>query len=123
MWDTANQYVALGESSGLFPLILFLALIVYGFKYLGRKRRSATSRREALFLWSLGAALFAHAVGFFGISYFDQTIVVWYALLAMISAAVAPVGPKDGKKRLRSSVASGVPSLDVAPPGVYVAGP
>ena len=124
MWDTANQYVALGESSGLFPLILFLALIVYGFKYLGKKRRSATTRREALFLWSLGAALFAHAVGFFGITYFDQTIVVWYALLAMISAAVAPsVRPNDGKKRLRSSVSSGVPSLDVTPPGVYVAGP
>jgi hypothetical protein len=32
--------------------------------------------------------MFANVVAFFGISYFDQTIVAWYALLAMISAAV-----------------------------------
>jgi hypothetical protein len=41
--------------------------------------------KQALFVWAIGAALFANAVAFFGISYFDQTIVVWYALLAMIS--------------------------------------
>jgi hypothetical protein len=95
MWDTANQYVGLGEGSGVGPLILFLAVIVYGFKYLGRARRAAASKQHALFLWSLGAALFAHVVAFFGISYFDQTIVVWYALLAMISAAIAVSHKKE----------------------------
>jgi hypothetical protein len=36
----------------------------------------------------LGSALFAHVVAFVGISYWDQTQVVWYGLLAAISAAV-----------------------------------
>ncbi|MGO9008537.1 MAG: hypothetical protein ACLQPN_00415 [Bryobacteraceae bacterium] len=86
MWDHANQYVAVGESSGLLPLILFIGTIVYGFKYVGAARRAAKSnRKRAFFSWALGAAVFANVVGFFGISYFDQTIVVWYSLLVMIS--------------------------------------
>jgi hypothetical protein len=95
MWDAANQYVAVGESSGLIPFILFLAIIVLSFKYLGKARHIAASREEALFLWSLGSALFAHVVGFFGISYFDQTIIAWYTLLAMISTAVSIAHKKE----------------------------
>jgi len=88
MWDTANQYVSTADHSGLLPLILFLAVFAYGFKYLGGARKAVEQdKKSALFLWSLGAALFANAVSFFGISYWDQTIVAWYALLAMIAAA------------------------------------
>jgi hypothetical protein len=89
MWDTANQYVNLCQTSGLFPLILFLAVITYAFQQLGQARRRAHDRQVALFLWTLGAAVFAHTVGFLGISYFDQTIIAWYGLLAVICAAVA----------------------------------
>ena len=42
-------------------------------------------------LWFLGAALPTHAVAFWGISYFDQTRVPWFALLTMISAVTAPL--------------------------------
>jgi hypothetical protein len=88
MWDTANQYVGTCEASGLLPFLLFLASIVYGFKYLGSARKVSADRKEQIFLWALGSALFANAVAFFGISYWDQTQVVWYGLLAAISAAV-----------------------------------
>jgi hypothetical protein len=90
MWDTANEYVGTCDNSGLIPFLLLLATLVYGFKYVGRARRAvARDRKKALFLWALGAALFANVVAFFGISYFDQTIVAWYGLLALISATVA----------------------------------
>ena len=87
MWDTANQYVSIADTSGLAPLLLFLATIVFAFQCLGRARKCAPERNRELFLWGLGSALFANVVAFFGISYFDQTSVVWYALLAGISAA------------------------------------
>lgn len=88
MWDLANQYVAIADTSGLIPLALFIAMIVYGFKFLGRARNAIVGdKRSEFFLWSLGAALFANLIAFMGISYYDQTMVVWYALLAMISAA------------------------------------
>lgn len=88
MWDLANQYVAIGEVSGLLPFLLFLAVIVFGFKYLGLARKTfGEDKSHAFFFWAIGASLFANVAAFFGISYFDQTQVVWYALLAMIGAA------------------------------------
>jgi len=102
MWDTANQYVSTCDNSGLIPFILFLAVLVYGFKYLGRARRTAgKDKKAALFYWALGSALFANVVAFFGISYFDQTMVGWYALLAMIPAAIAVHSKKDPKKQVK----------------------
>jgi hypothetical protein len=90
MWDTANEYVGTCENSGLIPFLLLLATLVYGFKYIGRARRAvAKDKKKALFIWALGAGLFANVVAFLGISYFDQTIVAWYGLLALISATVA----------------------------------
>lgn len=86
MWDLSNQYVLVGETSGLVPFLLFITIIVLAFKYAGRARRMAACRRDQLFIWAIGCALFANVVAFFGISYFDQTIVAWYALLAMIVA-------------------------------------
>jgi hypothetical protein len=87
MWDLSNQYVAIGETSGLLALICFVAVLVWGFKYLGRARKSLHGDRPSeLFLWALSSAMFANVVAFIGISYFDQTQIVWYAFLAMISA-------------------------------------
>jgi hypothetical protein len=88
MWDQANQYVAIANTSGLLCLIFFLAAIVYCFKYLGNARKAAGEKSsEAWFFWLLGVALFANMVAFLGVSYFDQTFITWYALIAMIVAA------------------------------------
>lgn len=88
LWDLSNQYVSVADTSGLLPLIFFIAIIVYGFKYLGRARRAVQkNRQQELFSWALGAALFANCMAFLGIGYFDQTMVAWYMLLAMIWAA------------------------------------
>jgi hypothetical protein len=102
MWDTANQYVGICDSSGLVPFLLFLTILVYGFKYLGTARKRAGNRKEQIFLWGLGSALFANVVAFFGISYWDQTQVVWFGLLAAISAAVVIRG-QSGKASIRVS--------------------
>lgn len=93
--DIANQYVGIGESAGLLPLLLFIAAIVYAFKYLGRARQAAENSSDRHFLWAVGCALFAHVVAFFGLSYFDQLIVSWYALLAIISAVAVPVAHRQ----------------------------
>ena len=115
MWDTANQYVGLCDGSGLLPFILFVAILVYGFKYLGRARRRAKQdRNSALFLWALSAALFANVVAFIGISYFDQTIVAWYALLAMISVAVA-IRPAMELSPVQSPAVASAEDLDRLP--------
>ena len=96
-----NQYVAAADTTGLIPLLSLLAIIVFGFKYVGRTRRVVTGdRRQEFFIWGIGASLFANVVAFFGISYFDQTIIAWYALLAII-AAIAVSVRKAKRKSLR----------------------
>jgi hypothetical protein len=92
IFDLSNQFVAEGVSGGLAALVLFIALISRGFGKLGdaRKAVNGDAKKEWL-IWLLGASLFAHCVGFFGVSYWDQMQVAWFSLFAMISAATAAV--------------------------------
>ena len=100
MWDTANQYVATAVSGGLVSLILLIAIIVYGFKYLGKAREAATDKRQALFLWAVAVMLLTYSVSFIGISLWDQSVVGWYSLLALIGAVAVPQKAKAGLQRL-----------------------
>jgi hypothetical protein len=86
MWDLSDQYVAYAVTGGLLTLVLFIGIITRSFARLGTARRLVRgNRKEDWFLWCLGAAVFAHVVAYFGIGYFDQMQVAWYALLAIIS--------------------------------------
>jgi hypothetical protein len=92
MIDTSNQFVEEGESGGLIAFVFFLAVIWRSFGRVGKARGAVegNDQRSEWYLWLLGAALFSHVIAFFGIFYFDQLKVAWFALLAMISAAAAP---------------------------------
>lgn len=85
--DVTNQYIAEGIKGGLLTLILFIAVIVFSFKIIGLSLRTIEegSFVEKITLWSLGASLIAHLISFLSVTYFDQIIVIWYLLLAMIS--------------------------------------
>jgi len=90
MWDVDNAFVAAGVGGGLIAFLAFIAVFVYAYKQVGKSRRLLrSSRKDDRLIWALGASLFANTVGFFGIIYFDQSILVWYSLLAMISATPA----------------------------------
>jgi len=87
MWDVDNAYAAAGIGGGLITFVMFLAVLVYAFKRIGKSRRLAQkSRQSERLVWAIGASLFANAVGFFGIVYFDQSVLAWYCVLAMVSA-------------------------------------
>jgi hypothetical protein len=96
MWDLSDQYVGTADTAGIIPLLSFVGIIVFGFKFLGKARRIAArvSRKQELFIWAFAASLFANVVAFFGIGYFDQTVVAWYAIIVMI--AVVSRGVKQG---------------------------
>jgi hypothetical protein len=94
MWDLCNQYVAEAETGGLAVLVLFITMISLSFGRIGRARKAVEGdTKHEWFLWLLGSTLLAHVVGFFGISYFDQTQFLWFALLAMVCAATAKLVP------------------------------
>lgn len=108
MWDHANEYVAVGTTSGILPLVFFIGILVSAFSRLGSARKRAVDKRGALVLWVLGAALFADVVSFFGISYVDQIMLIWWGLIAMVQAATAA----RPKQSVRSGVNLEMPDLE-----------
>jgi len=90
MWDVDNAFVGAGVGGGLITFIAFIALLRYAFRQVGRARRlTSETRRDERLVWAIGASLLANTVGFFGIVYFDQSVLIWYSLLAMVSATAA----------------------------------
>ena len=92
MFDVSNNYVSVGESGGFLAFWFFIAVIARSFGRLGKARKAVEGdRKQEWVMWLLGAAVFANVIAFFGITYWDQTEVCWYALLAMISAVTGPI--------------------------------
>ena len=76
-------------------LALFITIIVLCFRKLGRTLQLYEDQPFAIqiTIWSLGVALFTHVTSFISVSYFDQLILFWYLLLAMI------LGDSDSKDK------------------------
>ena len=85
--DITNNYISEGLGGGILKLGLFLAIIVKCFKTIGRwtRRANGVVFAQRIFVWSIGVSLAAHCVSFVSVSYFDQIVVMWYWLLAVIS--------------------------------------
>jgi hypothetical protein len=129
MFDASNQYVSRGESGGLIGLWFFIAAISRSFGLLGKARRSADNRKKEWLVWCIGAMVFAHLVGFFGISYWDQTEIAWFATLAAASAAATAVFRTDshteqndtvGKRRDCSGISDITPGNDWYAPEISI---
>jgi hypothetical protein len=87
-WDACNQFVYEATSGGLATFVVFVVILSRAFGMIGRSRkRSEGSRLQEWFLWCLGAALYAHVMGFWGVDYFDLIRTWWYIFLALIPAA------------------------------------
>jgi hypothetical protein len=108
MWDLSNEYVGTADTAGIVPLISLIVIIVLGFRYIGEARASAqrlADKNTELFVWAFGASLLANVVAFFGIGYFDQTRVAWYAILSMICVVTSlthtnPIPAEDASASL-----------------------
>ena len=87
-WDACNEFVYEATSGGLATFILFVAILSRAFGMIGKARKRVEgSRQQEWFFWCVGAALYAHVMGFWGIDYFDVIRTWWYIFLAMIPAA------------------------------------
>ncbi len=87
MWDVANQFLLMGKRGGFLAFVLFIVLLGLCFREVGRVVGKADGDRQTQFLaWGFGAALFANCVAFLGCAYWDQFLVLWYLILAMIAS-------------------------------------
>jgi hypothetical protein len=89
--DITNHYLQMGVTGGLPLMFCFIAILAKAFQLLGRRirlMRSAGGPCE-FSLWCAGAALFAHCVTLFSISYFDQSVVTFSLLLGAMPGLCA----------------------------------
>lgn len=85
--DITNQFVLVGVKGGIIPLLIFVAQIVFAFRYIGTMMRLKKDNANHVYLaWGLGVSLLVHMTNFIGVSYFGQIVVLWYILLGMISS-------------------------------------
>lgn len=117
--DITNQFVWEGVQGGMLRLVLFLAVIVQRFRVVGRQvlSEAVKSPHAALFIWALGVSLFAHCLSFMSVTYFDQIIVLWFWLLAIVSSFAGVPAEKPAPLGTVQESASPAPESP-APAGV-----
>jgi len=85
--DITNHYIKMGVLGGLPMMILFILVLASAFSTVGKAL--SLQKNEPVWrqfqIWTLGVILFAHVATFFSISYFDQSVVFLYLLLAAIA--------------------------------------
>jgi hypothetical protein len=95
--DVTNQFLMFGLRAGLPAIAICITLLSASFIKIGaasasvRRQGNGADVRERL-LWALGVVLFVHAVSWLGVSYFDQSAVIWLMQLAALSAAIQDRG-------------------------------
>jgi hypothetical protein len=86
--DLVNHYVALGVTGGVGLVIAHIVTLTLAFKAVGHTldRYPDASQRQRFLVWALGSVLFGHTINSLSISYFDQSIVLVYFILACIGS-------------------------------------
>lgn len=89
--DITNQFLSFGITAGIGAMILLIIVLRNAYRVIGSAMHTAQTKgpfpyRRDYAVWALGAMLTAHIGNWLGISYFDQTIAVWFMHLAAISS-------------------------------------
>ncbi len=101
--DITNLYISFGLQGGVGMIFLLLVLLTRSFRAVGRamnvirERHTWITSEEGL-LWGMGVMLAGHVVNWFGITYFDQTYLLFclqLAALASISDHVINAAPDE----------------------------
>jgi len=85
--DLTNYYIHMGVHGGLLLVLAIILIFRYSFRIIKRTLHDFrnTGNEEEFTIWCIGALLFTHMITCLTISYFDQTFVLLYFLIALIS--------------------------------------
>jgi len=92
--DMTNQFLSYGVAGGVVSMGLFIMLLVQAFKKTGTalyavRAQYSSPHQDEYLLWGFGVMLLAHIFNWLGITYFDQTYLIWYLQIAAISNLTA----------------------------------
>lgn len=85
--DITNYFLKMGVIGGLPLMLLLIAAISLGFRYVGQSVKEADDQPwdEQFLHWCLGAGLITQAATCISVSYFDQSYIFLYINLAIVS--------------------------------------
>jgi len=86
--DITSHYLQSGVWGGLPMMFLFIAVLFSAFATVGRGLRARKNApfKDRFLVWTLGCILFGHATAALSVSFFDQSIVFFHMMLAMIAS-------------------------------------
>ncbi|MDT3680721.1 MAG: hypothetical protein ROZ64_18040 [Burkholderiaceae bacterium] len=89
--DITNHFLAMGVMGGLPLMLVFVGMLAYSFRDVGRalNQLADAPRQDQLFVWALGALLFGFCMDFWSISLFDQSVTFFYLSLAAIQGVAS----------------------------------
>jgi hypothetical protein len=96
--DMTNNFLQFGVNAGLGAVFLLIASLTVAFSQLGRAMHALRSSRDAIssteepLYWGIGVMLAVHIINWFGITYWDQTNVLWLLHLAVLGSLTHSVG-------------------------------
>ncbi len=101
--DITNHYIKMGVIGGLPLMLMFIGVVITGFKTVGEALRASKDLppEKRFVIWIFGAILLGHALTFVSVCYFDQSIVFFLLILAIIGSLRAqrtvskPVAPQS----------------------------
>ena len=103
--DITNYYLHMGVIGGLGLLAALVCILVSAFRSIGRGVKLGPPYRDenpvrydlAFGAWCVGSALFAHALSFLSVSYFDQMYAMFYLMVGAVPGVVALLNdPSEG---------------------------
>jgi hypothetical protein len=98
--DITNHYLYMGVLGGLPLMLLFLGMLATGFAFVGESvAKPDMPPHHRFVVWALGTALFTHAATCISISYFDQSVVFLY----LVVAGIGSVAGGYGRRRMACS--------------------
>jgi hypothetical protein len=91
--DITNHYVRMAVWGGLPMMLLFIGTLQSAFGLLSKALKPTQDfmMQEQFIIWALGCSLFAHVATMMSVSYFDQSVLFLYLVLAAIASAYTAV--------------------------------
>jgi hypothetical protein len=101
--DMTNNFLAFGLTAGLGAMLLLVMLVTVAYSQLGRALavvRSGSEEAQGVepLFWALGVTLTVHVLNWFGVTYWDQTNVLWFMHLALIGSGTAAILAEDEQR-------------------------
>jgi hypothetical protein len=119
LFDITNQYILEGVRGGFVATLALFGSMVLAFRGIGYwLRRLPPGGMDHFMVYAVGAAIFGQMAIFLAVSYFGQTIMIWYVTIAfggMIAEQARRDARNPGSASLTGAVGRPAPGASGAP--------